>query len=506
MSAKPDILPRPQVQAHHATIDFTSGPINTKSKLCHICGGGVPAPNKCLRRQLSSASLAGGSSGAFSGAKGSAAGSGGGAAWSWSPGSSGASSLSASPNARAHHQQQQQYQQQQYQQQAAVATPSTAAATRAAAAFGSGFRVMAATTKRCLSDVPANGFCEWQGMSAQTPTRESGGVRGGSGGAGVLELKPAVPAFKATALHRRGGPGEPAASAVCLSRVPVSSNRVAVAAESYRGTSVKPVRPENYSVAEKGADAVTSTYVETNEVAQEFYLPVANDDDQVLLDAGDRMPCPICQRKFAGEERLEKHVAACTKLKQPRKVFDATKHRVKGTELEQYVMKKHLSDLLGGKKQVWEKPESTKRAKPRVRIGGQDGAHAAAAATAAPRKKQNWRAKHDSLIRMLRTNKVAPSADAHANAPPEHDPDYVQCSHCGRRFNESAAERHIPICANTKHRPKPAAPKSAVGVVLCDDEARMRRRLDFKPPAPRTAAAKKSGSLPAASPEKKKPR
>lgn len=32
--------------------------------------------------------------------------------------------------------------------------------------------------------------------------------------------------------------------------------------------------------------------------------------------------------------------------------------------------------------------------------------------------------------------------------PPSYNPDYVQCPHCGRRFNESAAERHIPKCAS----------------------------------------------------------
>ena len=24
----------------------------------------------------------------------------------------------------------------------------------------------------------------------------------------------------------------------------------------------------------------------------------------------------------------------------------------------------------------------------------------------------------------------------------------VPCKHCGRKFNETAAERHIPVCAN----------------------------------------------------------
>ena len=34
------------------------------------------------------------------------------------------------------------------------------------------------------------------------------------------------------------------------------------------------------------------------------------------------------------------------------------------------------------------------------------------------------------------------------------DPSLVQCPHCGRRFNDKAAERHILSCANTQHKPK----------------------------------------------------
>lgn len=32
------------------------------------------------------------------------------------------------------------------------------------------------------------------------------------------------------------------------------------------------------------------------------------------------------------------------------------------------------------------------------------------------------------------------------------NPDYVLCEYCDRRFNEIAAERHIPICRESKRR------------------------------------------------------
>ena len=33
------------------------------------------------------------------------------------------------------------------------------------------------------------------------------------------------------------------------------------------------------------------------------------------------------------------------------------------------------------------------------------------------------------------------------------DPSFVNCPHCGRNFNQKAAERHIPQCQNIKARP-----------------------------------------------------
>ena len=56
--------------------------------------------------------------------------------------------------------------------------------------------------------------------------------------------------------------------------------------------------------------------------------------------------------------------------------------------------------------------------------------------------------------------------------------DYVQCDYCGRRFNESAAQRHIPWCKEKqdripKNKPQQAtaaqkmAMRTQVGVVCC---------------------------------------
>ncbi|KAH9628285.1 hypothetical protein HF086_017360 [Spodoptera exigua] len=77
----------------------------------------------------------------------------------------------------------------------------------------------------------------------------------------------------------------------------------------------------------------------------------------------------------------------------------------------------------------------------------------------------NWRQKHEEFIQAIR---AAKQVQAHLSAggklsdlpppPPSENPDYVPCPHCGRRFNQQAAERHIPKCANYQfNKPKPAA-------------------------------------------------
>jgi hypothetical protein len=44
-------------------------------------------------------------------------------------------------------------------------------------------------------------------------------------------------------------------------------------------------------------------------------------------------------------------MVACSKMKKPRKIFDASKARTKGTELEQYALKKQTGGAtdMGGK-------------------------------------------------------------------------------------------------------------------------------------------------------------
>lgn len=137
--------------------------------------------------------------------------------------------------------------------------------------------------------------------------------------------------------------------------------------------------------------------------------------------------CPTCGRKFAAD-RIDKHIAVCRAPHKQRKVFDSTKMRVQGTEAAGFVMNKRRAN----------QPEKK------------------------PEKPNNWRAKHQEFIQAIRYAKAASKVEKEGGdvsmlAPPPRstNPDYIQCPHCNRRFNQTAGERHIPKCKTTVNKPKP---------------------------------------------------
>ena len=70
-------------------------------------------------------------------------------------------------------------------------------------------------------------------------------------------------------------------------------------------------------------------------------------------------------------------------------------------------------------------------------------------------KKDKWRREHEQLQGAMRANKGTGEAAVHTP-----DPGLVPCPHCGRKFNESSADRHIAICQSVfskKNAAKPAA-------------------------------------------------
>nr|XP_054775333.1 uncharacterized protein DDB_G0284459-like [Lytechinus pictus] len=157
--------------------------------------------------------------------------------------------------------------------------------------------------------------------------------------------------------------------------------------------------------------------------------------DQAIDDGGEVMDlnlveCSVCGRRFAAD-RLSKHKSVCKNAsKKKRKVFDTTQHRTQGTELAQYVKKgQHLKND-------------------------------------PPAKPSNWKRKHEDFVRSIRDARETQAYVAKGGKlsdlpppPPSENPDYKQCPYCARKFNQTAAERHIPHCKNTKSRPKPPLKK-----------------------------------------------
>lgn len=67
--------------------------------------------------------------------------------------------------------------------------------------------------------------------------------------------------------------------------------------------------------------------------------PSAKQGAKSAVTRDDLESCKYCNRRFAAD-RLQVHENICSRTgKKKRKTYDATKHRVQGTELEQYVKK-----------------------------------------------------------------------------------------------------------------------------------------------------------------------
>eukprot|EP00163_Fabomonas_tropica_P012404 TRINITY_DN23694_c0_g1_i1.p1 TRINITY_DN23694_c0_g1~~TRINITY_DN23694_c0_g1_i1.p1 ORF type:complete len:455 (-),score=81.32 TRINITY_DN23694_c0_g1_i1:133-1497(-) len=154
----------------------------------------------------------------------------------------------------------------------------------------------------------------------------------------------------------------------------------------------------------------------------EYVIP---DDPNVVASVGGLVPCNVCGRKFA-PDRIDKHENACKIAHKKRKVVDPSKMRTAGTEMKAV--------------------KST--------------ASSAAAAAGSKGGKTNWRAKHAEFQKAMKAAREVGKALKTGGPLPEYepsapDPSYVQCPHCMRRFNETAAARHIPHCAKTINKPKP---------------------------------------------------
>lgn len=169
------------------------------------------------------------------------------------------------------------------------------------------------------------------------------------------------------------------------------------------------------------------------------------DDHERYEDEADmnmtRVMCRCCGRSFAADA-LSRHERVCATVQQrgkKRRVFDTTRKRLSG---------------LG--------EEMMARASGSGRGGGAGEAQRGNTRALAAGRKRDWRAESEEFRRTLRAARQVDAALKSGaglrHLPPpvyRENPDYVPCPHCSRRFAPDVAERHIPRCAATVHRPKP---------------------------------------------------
>ncbi|XP_002734238.1 uncharacterized protein LOC100369765 [Saccoglossus kowalevskii] len=139
--------------------------------------------------------------------------------------------------------------------------------------------------------------------------------------------------------------------------------------------------------------------------------------------SSELVPCSVCGRSF-NPESIAKHEKICRKAdlgSKRRKVFDSGKQRAKGTEIP--VSKTNRPGQ-----------------QPKVRK------------VPAPVKQSNWRQNHLDFINAIRSARGVQHAMKTGGPlppppPPSINPDFIECPTCHRRFNQKAAARHMPFCA-----------------------------------------------------------
>ncbi|XP_040922299.1 zinc finger C2HC domain-containing protein 1A isoform X2 [Toxotes jaculatrix] len=181
-------------------------------------------------------------------------------------------------------------------------------------------------------------------------------------------------------------------------------------------------------------------------------------EDGEAPPAEDLSQCNTCKRWFFPKV-LEKHAKICQKTAtKRRKVFDSSRQRAEGTDIP-----------------------VLKPIKPKAEP---------------PKKPSNWRKKHEDFIATIRAAKALTQVMKDGGPlppppPPTYDPDYIQCPYCQRRFNESAADRHIKFCQEQAAR---IPNKSKLG-----DAKKPPGRTQYKPAPVKKASAPVMSAIPSAS-------
>ncbi|XP_033842032.1 zinc finger C2HC domain-containing protein 1A isoform X1 [Periophthalmus magnuspinnatus] len=189
-------------------------------------------------------------------------------------------------------------------------------------------------------------------------------------------------------------------------------------------------------------------------------------EDEAVLPPQDLVQCHICNRSFFPKV-LDKHVKICQKAAaKRRKVFDSSRQRAEGTDIPTLKPLKPKS----------QSSSSSVKAEP-------------------PKKPSNWRKKHEDFIAAIRAARNVSQGTKDGEPlppppPPSYDPDYIQCPHCQRRFNENAADRHIKFCQEQAAR---------MGNKTKAEVKKPPARTQYKPPGVKKSAPPPASTIPSAS-------
>eukprot|EP00924_Labyrinthula_sp_SR-Ha-C_P015752 snap_masked-scaffold_4-processed-gene-8.24-mRNA-1 protein AED:1.00 eAED:1.00 QI:0/-1/0/0/-1/1/1/0/299 len=146
----------------------------------------------------------------------------------------------------------------------------------------------------------------------------------------------------------------------------------------------------------------------------------------------DLRQCEYCLRKFS-IETINRHRRVCLKqpskqiLSQNRSEYDMIQKRLASVAQQNKVSVKNLVSL----------QENESKSK--------------------PSRWYSWKQQSLQLRFAVKTSTDAGDREYNYSQRDRVQPiedSYVLCENCGRRFNELAAERHIPKCRDMKHKPK----------------------------------------------------
>ncbi|KYM92831.1 hypothetical protein ALC53_00369 [Atta colombica] len=213
---------------------------------------------------------------------------------------------------------------------------------------------------------------------------------------------------------------------------PTSSSNSSV--NLIQDSSTKRMESERGKGIGKGGGKNRGKIIEKPSSSNSKFTNSASFNEDATNDTKGLVKCKTCGRSFA-QNRIDLHEEICMKTTtKKRKQFDPVMSRVRGTELEPFV-----------KKGFAKRENKTKK----------------------PEIKPDWRRKHEefiSAIRYARETQARLAAGENLSdlppPPPSDTSDYIQCEHCGRKFNRSAAERHIPICKRMHDRKQTQASKA----------------------------------------------